>query len=357
MNSREPFCSDELPVSCYMHEIPAFVEEELARSYETLHSSLPFLKVFRTLKHANCYVAGHVGQRRTILLFTCHKSRVEVLNEMIEIDRAGLDRFVRYVFSRFANADVIRFNALKAEAADVGFPVQRYASKSTYVIALPADPEAYTSSIGKSTRAGLRHQMNNVVRDFPTFAIKFYHNEDINEQDVRCIVKLSEDKINANGRKISHDVARILALAKSCGFVSVFLVNGKICAGSVNYKVGASYFGDVTAYDQNYEKYGMGKLCIHQTICESIRGGGKKFYLGGGVFDFKQRMLGVPLCMDEITIYRSRGRMLFNAPVFLRSALAGSTGRLKMVLHRNKQTIWAKYAYASFHFFRSRMMK
>jgi hypothetical protein len=304
MNVRELAYSTDVVVSCYMYEMPSFVEKELSETYETLHSSLAFFKVFRSLAHASCYVAKKYGQRSTVLVFTCQGRRVNVLNEMIEIEKVELERFVRYIFSRFAQIDVISFKAVKTTFEEFSFPIQKHPSKSTYLITLPNKPEDYTASIGKSTRAGLRHQMNNVVRDFKTFESKFFVNEDVDEQYVRDIIRFSEEKIGSKGIKFAHDVNRIMALVRACGFINVFLIDGRICAGSINYRVGSSYFGDVTGYDPAYEKYGLGKLGVHQTICESIRRGGRKFYLGGGVFDFKKRMLGVWMSSPSIAPMR-----------------------------------------------------
>ena len=357
MNAHHPINTDEVPVACFMYEIPSFVESELIRLYETLHSSLAFFRIYRSLDRANCYVAGSHGQPRTILLFTCNGRQVDVLNEMIEIEQAELQRFVRYIFTRFAEIDVVSFKALKTAGSQFGLPLQRHASKSTYLITLPATGEGYTASIGKSTRAGLRHQMNNVVRDFATFESKFFVNHEVREDDVRAIVRFSEERIGVKGVRFKHNVDRIMALARRCGFISVFLIDGRICAGSINYSVGTSYFGDVTGYDPRYEKYGLGKLCVHQTICESIRRGARRFYLGGGAFDFKKRMLGVPVCMDELTIYRSRPRMMLSPVKVMRAAMAARIASAKTMMHHHKEKPWAKYAFKSFHFFKNRMSK
>ena len=357
MNTRDFTHDTEASVSCYMHEIPSFVEKELIRLYDTLHSSLAFFRVFRSLMHVNCYVAGRPGRPHTILLFHCDGRQVNVLNEMIEIDQFALERFTRYIFARFANVDLISFKAVKTARTGFGFPMQEYESKSTYVITLPSVPEDYTASIGKSTRAGLRHQMNNVVRDFSTFESRFFVNDDISEQHVRDIIRFSENKIGSKGIKFAHDVSRIMALVKSCGFVNVFLIDGRVCAGSINYNVGSACFGDVTGYDPAYERYGLGKLCVHETIRESIRRGARKFYLGGGAFDFKTRMLGVPLRMDEVTIYRSYATMVRNVDRVLKAAVMGHIAYLKTVLHRHKNKIWARYAFKSFYFFRNKLVK
>lgn len=357
MNTRDLAQCAETEVFCYIHEIPSFVEKELISLYETLHSSLAFFKGSQVLARANCYVARRHGVPVAIFLFTCRHRHVEVLNEMIEIDQFELDRFVRCIFDRFGNIDVIRFRALKTTVDALRYPTQQYEAKLTYVISLPAKPEEYTASIGKSTRAGLRHQMNNVVRDFATFESKFFVKEEVNEQHVRDIISFNEQKIGAKGIKIAHDIDRIMPLVQSCGFVNVFLIDGRVCAGSINYDVGTGCFGDVIGYDPAYEKYGLGKLCVHQTVCESIRRGARKFYLGGGAFDFKTRMLGVPLSMDELTVYRSRISMLRHLDRALKTAIAGQVVQLKRLLHRHRQKAWAYYTFKAFHFCKNKIVK
>lgn len=357
MHTHEMMLAGEGAVTCHMYEIPSFIEKELIGSYQTLHSSLAFFRIFRSLMHVSCYVARRVGKPPTVLLFSCQRRQLHVLNEMIGLDQTELDRFARHIFTRFAAIDVITFKAVKTDLDAFAFPTQQHPSKSTYLIMLPSTPEEYTASIGKSTRAGLRHQMNNVVRDFNTFESLFFVNDDAKEQYVRDIIRFSEEKITSKGIKFANDAERIVALVKLCGFINVFLIDGRICAGSINYRVGDSVFGDVTGYDPKYEKYGLGKLCVHQTIRESIARGARKFYLGGGVFDFKKRMLGVPLQMDELTIYRSRAAMLRNLDRVIASAVTGGVGKLKATLHRHKQTTWAGYAFKLFYLLKSRIAK
>lgn len=357
MSSNESVQAGDTSISCYIHEIPPFIEAELLNSYETLDSSLPFFKVFRSLDRANCYVARRPGHRNTVLIFTCRNRQVEVLNEMIEIEQSEVHRFASYIFATFQQVDIISFKAVKTTTHKFGFPIQRHESKDTYVIALPATPEAYTDSLGKHTRADIRQKTNKVRREFPTFVSKFFVDEEIDEQHVREILALSENKINAKGVKLSHDVERVIALAKMCGFVNVLTIDGRICAGSVNYRIGSSYVGGITGYDPEYEKYGLGRVCVHQSICESIARGGKKYYLGGGAFEFKQRLLGVPLSMDELNIYRSYSRMLLNLHRAAKVLVAGRVLHLKKALHMNKEKAWAKFVFKSFHFVRNKMAK
>ena len=357
MNMSELVNAGEASISCYLDEIPPFVEQALVESYETLHSSLPFFRTFRSVERASCYVARRNGHQNTVLLFNFYNKRVDVLNEMIEIEQSEVDRFADYIFANFRQVDIISFKALKTTAHESGFPFQRHNSKDTYVIALPETPAEYTESIAKSTRADIRRQTRNVARDFPSFKTEFFVNDEVCEEHIREIIGFSERKINAKGVKFSHDAERIIALARMCGFVSVLFIDGRVCAGSVAYRVGSSYFGDVTGYDPEYEKYALGKLCIHQTIFESIVRGGTQYYLGGGVFDFKNKMAGALLSMDELQIYRSHVKMLVNFDRVAGTFIAACVGRLKKLLHQRKQEMWARFVFKSFYFLTGKLTK
>jgi len=346
---RDMVKGEDADIRCYLHAIPPFVEQALAGLYDTLHASLPFFRVFRSTEGVSCYVAERDGRPATILLFRCRGRRLEVLNEMIAIEPPELRRFVRYVFRHFPRIDLIAFAALKTNTAGLGYPAQQHHAKDTFVIDLPDTPEAYLAGLGKSTRANIRQQTNLVQRTFPGYLTRFYTDGDIEERHVRAILALSEARIQAGGARVAHDAERILALARACGFVVVLFIDGEVCAGSVNYRVGTSYFGDVTGYDRRYDKYSLGKLCVFQTISESIARGAKRFYLGGGEFDFKQRLGGVSVTMDEVRIYRSRWRMLVNLDRALEAAFHARIRQLKQHLHRHKQHLLARLAFRLFY--------
>lgn len=344
---------EEITVSCYVNEVPPFIETELARLYGSLHSSLPYFKVFRSMEKVSCYVARRESDPIAILLFHRVNGKIDVLNEMLEIDQRELGRFARYVFAKFSDANIISFKAIKANTHKLGFPVQKCNAKDTYMIALPATPQEYTAGLGKSTRSTTRHQLNKVVRDYPSFTSRFYVNEEIEDQHVREIIKFNEARITSKAYKFSHDENRIITLAKMCGFVNVITIDGRVCAGTVNYRIGSSYFGEVIGYDFSYEKSGVGKLALYLTICESITRGGKKFYLGGGRFDFKSRMLGVQLDMDRVEIYRSYAQLILNLDKAATAAIKGYVRQIKVWLRKHEDNRCAQLVFNSFYFWKN----
>lgn len=345
--------SDEITIACYINEVPLFVETELVRLYDTLYSSLPFFKIYRSTEQLSSYVAWRGNLPTALILFQFRNGRIEVLNEMIEIDQAELDRFAHYMFAKFPSTNVISFKALKTDTHGFSFPIQKCYAKDTYVITLPATSKEYTAALGKSTRTAIRYQMNKVVRDHPSFTSRFYVNEAIDEQHIRDIIKLSEARISSKAFKFSHDEKRIIRLAKMCGIVNVLFIDGRLCAGSVNYRIGSSYFGAVMGQDFAYEKYGLGKLTVYLTICESIARQGKKFYLGGGPFDYKSRMLGMQQEMYRLEIYRSYGKLMLNFDKAAKTVIDGYVRQLNVWLHEHEDKWFAQIVLNSFYLWKN----
>jgi hypothetical protein len=357
MHPHEQSPKGQAMVSCYLGEVPAFVEDALASRYQTLHSSLPFFRVWRSVDHANCYVALRDGEPEEILLFVCKGGQVNVLNEMIDVAPDSLKRFTSFVFEKFPNAELIRFNAVATVTTGLGLPVQRYNAKENFVITLPDTPEAYMASLGKSTRANLRSRLNHARKDFPSLRTELLVKDAIGEDVIRAIVRFSEHRIAGKGVRLKHDIDRIIALCRACGFVNLMTIDGRICAGSLGYRVGDGIFGEVSGHDPEFESHGFGALCVYHTACAGMETGARKYYLGGGTFEFKERMLGKRIDMDQVQIYRSYPSLLANLD---RAALAFTHGQvraLKKALHKRRGTLPADLVFRLFHAFKNNMEK
>jgi len=77
--------------------------------------------------------------------------------------------------------------------------------------------------------------------------------------------------------------------------------------------------------------------------------GGTRFYLGGGVFAFKERLLGVPFYMDEVHLYRSRIKLLRNIDHAIGAMIAAATRSAKQLLHQHKGAPWARLVFKAFY--------
>lgn len=300
-------------ITWHINEIPAFVEVEIERIYGTLHSSIPFFKIFRSTKNVSTYTSWSENQPEAILLFQISGRSVQVLNEMIDLDEREIERFASYVFAKLPFVHIISFNAIRTALDRFAYPVQKHNAKDTYVITLPPTPDDYMASLSRRLRDNIQYSLRRVKRDHPSFESRFYETEKIPDDVLKSLIRLSEERISQKVADFSHDERRIIALAKQCGFVNVLTIDGKICGGTINYFIGINSFLELVARDLTYAHYSLGMVTNCLSVCETIRRGKKSYYLGGGRFDYKEKLLGVLVEADHVEIYRSRLHLVVHA--------------------------------------------
>jgi uncharacterized protein (DUF1697 family) len=327
--------SEEITVACHEREIPSFVESELERLYGHIYSSLAFFRLFKPPHNVSTYVARRGGRATAVLVFRCENGKVEVFNEMIRIDEEEIGRFAEYIFARFPSVSVISFQAIQTAVQTLPFPCQQYNEKEEFAIMLPATPDEYTASLGKATRSNIKRYTRRLAQNFPSFTHRTYENEEVDEQHVRDIINISKVRMTGKKKKFSVDETMtegLVRLAKACGFVNVVMVDDRLCAGSISYRIGSNYFAFVNAHDAEFDSYWLGTLCYYFTICESILRGGKQLHMGWGRYDYKSRLLGVQQDFDSLVIYRSYAHVILNCGSVVKTAVKGHLRRLKLWL-------------------------
>jgi hypothetical protein len=327
--------ADATSIACHESHIPGFAESELERLYGHIYSSMRFFRIFRSTHEVNTYVASRNGEPVALLLFRCVNGRAEVLNEMICLDGAELRRFAGYVFERYRRISAITFPSVQTDIRGLPFPAQHHDEKEDFLLALPASPEAYTALLGKSTRANIRRFGKRLTERFSSFTHVVHENEQIDAQLVRDIIGMS--KVRMTGKKktfsVDDDMAEgLIRLAKSCGFVHAVMIDGRLRAGSISYRLGAKYFAFVNAHDPEFDAYWLGTLCYYQTICAVIRRGGTHLHMGWGRYEYKSRLLGLRQDYDRVVIYRSRLGVLRNLRHAAATTLHGRLRELKLWL-------------------------
>jgi hypothetical protein len=327
--------SEDIAIDCYDSEIPSFVESELERLYGQIYSSLAFFRLFKPSDNVSTYVVRRGGEAITVLVFRRENGRVEVFNEMIRIDAGEIDRFADYIFRRFPSVSFITFEAVQTDLQSLPFPRQQYNDKEEFVIMLPATADEYTANLGKSTRTNIKRYSKRLAQNFPSFTYTTYENEEINEEQIRGIINISKLRMAGKKKKFSVDAKMadgLVKLAKTCGFVSAATVDDRLCAGTIAYRIGSSYFAFVNAHDPDFDEYWLGTLGYYSTICESIARGGRRMHMGWGRYEYKSRLLGVQQDFDRVVIYRSYARMALNFDSVARTAVRGHVRRLKLWL-------------------------
>ncbi|RJG06993.1 GNAT family N-acetyltransferase [Noviherbaspirillum cavernae] len=319
--------SDSVTVSLYEHSVPSFMEAEMDRLYEHIHSSLAQFRVYGNLADAtSTYVVRKDGKVTTALLFQISKTHVRVLNEQISIDSQELERFANHIFTTYKSVHRITFHAIRGETATISFPHQRFNCTEDIVVNLPATREKYLASLGKNTRRNIKRYTDRLMRCFPSFRYEFYEHDAVSAEQLQTIIGFNRARM-AGKQKVStiddDEAERIVQLAQTCGVVGIATIDGRICAGGIGYRAGENYFLNVIAHDPAYDDYWIGVLCSYLTICECIARGCKEFHFLWGRYEYKFALGAVQRDLDHLVIYRSRVQLFLNGVTASRIACTG----------------------------------
>jgi hypothetical protein len=335
-----------LSIQCHDHDIPPFVDQALQQLYGNLFSSLAYGRVFGGLENASTYVVRDGDELVCVWLFRHEGNLVRVINEGFRLDRNEVVRFANHIFTTYPSAHMIAFHAVQAQEWNLPYPYQRYNCLEDMVLHLPRTATDYFASLGKSTRSYVNRYLNKLKRDFPTFRFQVFETRQIDPQQVQQIIELNRSRMQGKGKvSINDDQAaqRILRLAQQCGFIGVITIDGRICAGTINYRVGDNFFLEVLAHNPAYNDYRVGTLCCYLTVCECIAKGGKEYHFLWGQDEYKSRLLGMQRDLDHVVLYRSHLHALQHGGEVIRNVRRAWERKLRMwVRHarRKNSFLW-----------------
>jgi hypothetical protein len=328
-----------LSISHYDHEIPQFAEAELDRLYGTMYSSLAHFRVHGGAENASTYVVRRGDDIITIILFRRERHKIRVINEWIRLTSEDVERFANYIFAAFPFAAVITFHAVWPDSVTVSRPSQRAVCGEDIVATLPDSVDAYIASLGSATRKNIKRHKNRLERLFPSFSFRCYVKDEVDEQHVRDIIRFNRTRMARKGKISKIDVQReeqLLRMVRERGFVTVMMIDGRVCGGAITLHFGDTYVSRVNAHDPEYDDYRLGMLCCFMTICECIRRGAKRFDFMWGQYEYKTALLGVRHELEDLILYRSRPHMVLCAGTAIRTV---ATVRLRAAKQRLLQFI------------------
>lgn len=342
-----PAPASQIRIMIYENAIPAFAEMALEQLYQNLYSSLVYLRASGLAGNLSTYVASINEQPLAIFLFRIQKRTVHVVNHVIPVAEAEVERFSHSVFARFPSIQVIAFQSLYTDAQVLSFPFQRCNVSEDIVLTLPSSPDSYLASLGKNTRKNVKYYLNRVKRSFPSFQYQLLEREQVTPAQVHDILQLKTGRLaerNITSAFSAAEIARTLQLVRDRGLVGIISIDGKICAGSIGYRIGTHVFGGVLAHDLEYDGYWIGMLCCFLTICDSITLGCKEYHFLWGRDEYKFRMLGEQRDLDDLTVYRSRIHCLRNPGTVYKAAVRGYSRRMRLWLNsaRKSETVYGR---------------
>lgn len=329
----------DVTISCY-DTVPPFLEAELIQLYHHINSSLCHYAVARRARNAYAYVARRGKHPLAIFLFQREGRSVMVFNEMMQVPAEEIERFARYIFSRFPSVGWVSFSKIGKNIGTLSFPCQQYGHSEDIVVSLPETADTYFSHLGSKMRHNIKRQMKAISADFPGFAFKTYENDAIAENHVSALVALK--KANMDEKRIKFGITPeestwMIERAKTNGLLVVALLDGKVCGGSLSFGLGDHYFAHVNGYDRQFAKHSLGMLCCYLAMKEKIQRGAKEAHLSRGRNPYKFKLLGVQRDMANLDIYRSRPAYYRHCIRVFRNALRDAVTQQKLMLLENEQ--------------------
>ncbi|WP_206668754.1 GNAT family N-acetyltransferase [Lacisediminimonas profundi] len=314
--------NDQMTGICHENLVPEFVEDEIATLYGSLYSSLPLLRAYDSLHDpVSTFVLYRNEEVDAIFLFRIHSSVLSVLNEGMQLNHEQAGLFGNYVFSRYPTVSVIRFSSVDLRpGGSLPFPHQSFQSLENLVLALPESVQAYHDSLSKNTRRNLKRYGERLVRDFPSFTWEVVEGSEVDDEDVRAIIRLNIVRMASKNKISAYDATeteRMVALVRQCGLVGIARIDGRVCAGTLSFRTGSNYALSVLAHDPAYNDYSPGILCAYKAIGECIARGAREFHFLWGRYDYKFLLLAVERPLVKLSIYRSWIQMLMHVDLFL----------------------------------------
>jgi hypothetical protein len=329
----------EVSISCY-DAVPPSLEAELVRLYHHMNSSLCHYAVARRARHAHAYVARQGEQALAVFLFERDDNSILVFNEMMQLAPEEIERFAKAMFSRFPSVARISFSKIGKDIGTLSLPWQQYGDAEDIVVSLPETPDAYMSRLGSKLRHNIRHQMKAICADFPGFCFETYENGAIAEHHVAGLIELKKANIDEKRIKFGitpEEAAWMIECAKTNGLLIVALLDGKVCGGSLSFRLDDHYFSHLNGYDPRFAKYSLGMLCCYLAIKEQIQRGAKEAHLLWGRNPYKFKLLGVQRDVANLDIYRSRMKYYRYFNRVFRHALDNFVAEQKQMLLQNEQ--------------------
>lgn len=324
---------DGVTIMHYHNAVPPFAEIWLERLYGNIFSSFSHYRICDGTAGIHTYIASRDDAVLAVLLYRTEGAHVRILNEGTRLPAEEIERFARHVFHTYPAVNAVSLHAVCLDGTSSAFPVQRFNCLEDIVLRLPACADEYTAHLGKSTRAYLNRYQNKLRRDFASMQHVSYSRGEIQEHHVREILDLNRSRMKGKGKVTpwtEKDERRILELARACGMVHVIVINGRICAGTINYRAGDNYFLEIVAHAPECDDYRLGTLCCFATICQCIAMGAKEYHFLWGQSPYKFRLGGVQQDLEHVSIFRSRGHMLRNPSLVLQNCYEGVNRMMRL---------------------------
>ncbi len=324
--------------SCfYENTIPAFADAVLERLYTNIYCTLTRIGIYERIDNIHTFAAADEHDIVLLILFRLDCDTVRIVNQQVALNSADLAYFAVNVFSRYPAARRIEGYALDTliDVAAFAFPVQVLPQLEENVVALPASADAYMRQLGKSTRDLMRRSLRKCAAHFPSCRFEVLSTQQITARHVRELVRLTDQRMdsrNAAPYVQNTDIDRIVQLARTHGYLGILLIEEKIVAATLCFRVGTRHFLHLVGHDPRFDAYRLGRQVSLHTIFHAIAVGGRELWMMGGHHGWKSHFLARRKTLNSVTIYRSRAAAFACWRTLLRNAARSRLHVLRLLV-------------------------
>jgi len=342
-----PNAAEVAEISVYEDHVPDFAGPALDRLYGILYSSLSYFRTCGDLADVSTYVARREGIVSAIFLFRREEATIRVLNEGMRLPSDELARFVRHIFAAYPESRAIVCHAVQVNGGKLPFVHHRSFCAEDFIVRLPQTQEAYIARLGPATRKNIKRHKNRLERDFPSLQWHVQNGREADEDHIRRIIDLNRMRMEKKGMRSyidEEETKKIVRLVQQCGDVQSVMIDGRLCGGTLFYRIGRNHISKVNAHDPAYDSYRLGMICCYLAVCDAIARSAEHFHLGSTYYEYKTALLGEFEKFDHVVIYRSPILLFRRGPAAIKEILSGQALQLNRWILRNvdrdKRPLW-----------------
>ncbi len=302
---------DDLGATVHRGDVPACLADELPDLYSTLFATKEYIAIYDDpVEAAVCTLT----EPKHVLLFSRNGDTIEVLNKVFTIAPVDAERACRALFRAFPKVRRIHLEVMFS-AHELRLPRRALYATDHMVVELPDTVEAYTASLGKSTRRTLRAAANRLRRDFPDATTEVVAPGDCASELFAQFLEWKTERFRRRGQITMWEddpgrAERFVKLVERRGEAHITSLGGHLAAIAFVFPVGRATFGRQSAADPSYEDYRLDFLCQYWVACDAVRRGKQLLYLGWGNEAHKTHLGARPRRATSLSVFRGQASRL-----------------------------------------------
>lgn len=308
--------------------LPLEYELFLVEKYDSYKTTCRYIEIYLSNCYINYILVFDDNKLIDVLLFESKENSCLLLNSLVGIAPEIIEGCTRSIFEKHPQIKKVIIPAsYNCYTIRKSFLISK---TDDHILHLPTSMDEYYSQLSSKMRKNIKSCYSKFTKDYPQAVFKVFCKSDISRDMVERIIHLNMDRMKQKGvipGRNDADVIQIHHYAQYYGCVTCIELDGVIVAGNISYIMNKRIFGFVTAHDNNYSAYNLGRMCRMKVIENSISKGLSAYHLLWGNSEYKVKLKAVPTPLYSFEIHKSYSiEYIINST---KAAVAGLFLRLK----------------------------